>query len=239
MEYFINAHIDPLVIMFVIAFVYFAEKKSLTYSAVFLALSVLSKLVSIILLPLIIKQFGFKKSFSFAVIFIFVLFAGYFPFVYDDVNILTAIVKYLAQWEFNASIYYLIKLFTQNGVTARLICLIGLTLSVFLISYKYKDFSKAVYAVLISFIVFAATLYPWYLGWIAVVNPLFGYYSVTSLFFTINFSNFTPLAPAWEEFTFVLLIQYVPFFVFLVYEIFNNRKIDNFKNVFSLKQKTE
>lgn len=218
MEYFINAHIDPLIIVFIIVFVFYTEKNSLTYSAVFLALSFLSKLVSLILLPLVIKQFGFKKSFSFIMIFLAVLFAGYFPFVYDDINVLTAITKYLSHWEFNASIYYLIKMVAQNGVTARLICFIGLVLSVLLISYKYKDFSKAVYTVLIVFIVFAATLYPWYLGWIAVLNPLFVYSSVTSLLFAINFSNFTPLAPEWKEFTFVLLIQYIPFYVLIVYD---------------------
>lgn len=219
MEYFVNAHIDPLLIMFLTMFVYYSEKKNLKLSAFFLALSVLSKVISIILFPLILKQFGFKRSFVFILLFAVTIIAGYLPFIYEDIYVLTALNKYAAKWEFNASTYYLLKLIFADGTIARIICYAGLLISIFIISFKYKDFSKAVYAVLIAFIVFAATLYPWYLGWIAVLNPMFNFYSVSSLLFTINFSNFTPLAPEWKEYVVVLLIQYIPFYVLLGYEI--------------------
>ncbi len=230
MEYFVNAHIDPLLITFLIMFVYYSEKKNLKLSALFLALSVLSKVISIILLPLILKQFGIKKSIIFILIFVLTIIAGYLPFIYDDINVLIALNKYVAKWEFNASIYYLLKIIFADGTIARIICNAGLSISIFIISYKYKDFSKAVYGVLIAFIVFVATLYPWYLGWIAVLNPVFNFYSVTSLLFTINFSNFTPLAPEWKEYVPVLMIQYILFYVLLSYDFYWN-KIDSGKHL--------
>lgn len=236
MEYFVNAHIDPLLIMFIVMFVYHSEKRNTKLSALFLALSVLSKVISIILLPLILKQFGIKKSIIFILIFVLTIIAGYLPFVFDDINVLIALNKYVAKWEFNASIYYLLKLIFSDGTIARMICYAGLGISIVIISFMYKDFSKAVYGVLIAFVVFAATLYPWYLGWIAVLNPVFNFYSVTSLLFTINFSNFTPLAPEWKEYVPVLLIQYVLFYVLLFYDfgkkiLKNNHAVDKTINV--------
>ena len=114
----------------------------------------------------------------------------------------------------------LLKYFLDDGNLAKIICGSAFIVSVGIISYKYKDFTKAAYSIFISLIVFSITLYPWYLGWIAALNPVQAFYSVTSLLFTSNFTNFTTLAPVWKEYFIVLLIQYIPFFILLVMDVF-------------------
>jgi alpha-1,6-mannosyltransferase len=219
MEFFINAHLDPLGIMFMIIFIYYLESGKHLAAAVPFALSFLSKLFPIILIPLLIKKLGIKKFFYFFLIFFFITFSFYYPFVYHDPQIFTALFKYISRWEFYGSAYNLFKWITSDGETARLICTAMLIASVGMIANYYKDFIKGTFAVFLCLFIFTATLYPWYLGWLAVLNPFAGFASALSLFFTINFTNFTPLAEVWKEYTIILFIQYVPFFLLLIYDL--------------------
>ena len=221
MEYFINAHIDVVGITFLIMFLYYMEKGKFNLSAVFFALSFLSKFYPLMLFPLLIKKAGIKKLIPFTLIFLMVTSLFYIPFITKDFAIKNALSMYLSRWEFNGSIYNLIKIFS-DGQTARIICGILLLVTIGIISVSYRDFVKGSFGILLSFIIFASTVYPWYLGWMAAVNPLVSFYSVFSLLFTVNFSNFTPLGKVWHEYWRVLVIEYIPFFI-LLYIDFHKR----------------
>ena len=224
LEYFVNAHVDPVGIMFFVLFIYFVLKDNVPLSAVSLALSFLSKLYPIFLLPLILKKFGFKKSVLFGVIFAVMVVAAFIPFLPKDRFVAESLLKYMTHWQFNSSFYYIFLNILHNGYNAKIICNIMLVVTVLSISIFYKDFIKAVCYVLIAVIAFSATIYPWYFGWAAAVNPLFGFYSLFSLFFTINFSNLTPLSVGWKEYWWVLLIEYIPFYLFLIFDIFRQAR---------------
>ncbi|MFO7447870.1 MAG: glycosyltransferase 87 family protein [Ignavibacteriaceae bacterium] len=217
MEYFVNAHIDVVGLSFLIMFIYYLEKGKITLPAIFFALSFLTKLYPLMLIPLLIKKIGLKKLLIFLIWFAGITFLFYLPFIYKDIYVTESLVKYMQHWEFNASVYNLLKYFT-NGQAAREICAILLIISVASIATRYTDFTRGVFGVFLAYIIFAATLYPWYLGWLAVLNPFAGFVSVISLFFTANFSNFTPLGEVWREYFWVLLLQYIPFFGLLVYD---------------------
>ena len=217
MEYFINAHIDVVGITFLIMFLYYIEIGKINHSAVFFALSFLSKFYPLVLFPLLLKRTGFKKLISFTLIIGVITIIFYIPFITKDLAIKNALTMYLSRWEFNGSVYNIIKLFS-DGQTARIICNILLLITIGIISVRYKDFIKGSFGILLSFIIFASTVYPWYLGWVAAVNPLVNFYSVFSLFFTVNFSNFTPLGKVWHEYWRVLVIEYVPFFILLFWD---------------------
>lgn len=227
MEYFINAHLDPIGIMFMMMFIYFSEKGRYILSSFTFSLAVLSKLYPVILFPLVIKKFGIKKSFIFSLITLILVITIYLPFLNWNLTTFSALKNYLSNWEFNGSIYNLLKYFLDNGNLVKIICGAAFIISAGIISYKFKDFTKGAYSIFISLIIFSITLYPWYLGWIAALNPMFAFYSVTSLLFTSNFTNFTPLAPVWKEYLIVLLIQYIPFFILLAIDTLRlrNRRV--------------
>jgi len=220
MEYFINAHLDPIGIMFMIMFIYFTERDKHIYSAITFSFAVLTKLYPIILFPIIIKKFGIKRSFIFLILSVVLITTIYLPFLNWNFSTFSALTNYLSNWEFNGSVYNLLKIFLSDGGVIKLICGSAFIVTVGIISIRYKDFSKAAYGIFIGLIIFSVTLYPWYLGWIAAINPVFAFYSVTSFLFTINLTNFTPLAPVWKEYLWVLLIQYIPFFILLIMDIF-------------------
>jgi alpha-1,6-mannosyltransferase len=218
MEYFINAHIDVVGITFLILFLYHLEKGRTNVSAIFFAISFLVKFYPIMLFPLLIKKIGIKKLLPLTLIFILISSIFYFPFITKDLAIKNALTTYLLRWEFNGSVYNLLKL-VSDGNIARILCGIMLIISVAVISFKYRDFINAAFGVLLSVIIFATTVYPWYLGWISALNPVLNFYSILSLLFTSNFSNFTPLGKVWQEYWRVLVIEYIPFFILLYVDL--------------------
>ncbi len=224
MEFFINVHLDPLGITFFILFIYLLEKGDYLKSAVPFALSFLAKFQPIFLFPLLLKKIGFKKTIYFGLIFLGIVILCYSPFVYKNFSIQSALFTYLAKWEFNGSVYKILKvMFGNNAQIAHQAVGILLPVSILIISFKYKNFIKAVYGVFICLIIFNTTVYPWYLGWIAAVNPLVQFASLMSLFFTINASNFTPLGSVWQEYYRVAVVEYVPFFILLAYDLLTEK----------------
>lgn len=218
MEYFINAHIDAVGIAFFILFLYYIEKGKNNLSAVYFALAFLTKFYPLMIFPLLIKKIGMKKLIPFSLIFLFTTIIFYTPFLTSDIAVKNSLTTYLLRWEFNGSVYNLIKMLS-DGDLARIICGILLIIAIAVISYKYRDFVNGAFGVLLSFVIFATTIYPWYLGWIAAVNPVLNFYSVFSLLFTSNFSNFTPLGKVWQEYWRVLVIEYFPFFLLLYIDL--------------------
>ncbi len=219
MEYFINSHIDAVGIMFFIVFVYLILSERHIQAAFVFSLSVITKMIPIFTFPLLLKKLGLKKISVFTTIFLVTSLILLYPLIPESRPINQSFFTYLQNWSFNGSVYSLLNGIFENGLLARQITAVLFVLTVLIISAKYTDFLKAAYSVFIAFTVFAATLYPWYLGYLAALNPFFGFYSVLSLFFTINLTNLTPLADVWTEYTWVYIVEYVPFYFLLAIEL--------------------
>ncbi len=217
METFVNAHIDIIGAAFLIIFIYLIETDKFYRASIAFSLSFLSKLFPLFLFPLLIKKIGLKRTIIFGFFFVLITAVFYYPFISKNLGVITALQKYLNNWEFNGSVYKIAKLLTDS-YTARRICAGLFAVLIIWVSYKYKDFTGAVLTVFLGLIIFSTTLYPWYLQWAASLNPVLNFYSLYSLFFTVNFTNFSPLGPVWKEYAFVVFVQYFPFYVLLYYD---------------------
>ncbi len=218
--------------MFLVLFIYFLEKNKLICSSLTFSFAVLIKFLPLMLLPLIYKMIGIKKFLILSSILLLTSIFFYIPFVSDGLNLFNHLFKYLQHWEFNGSVYLFIKMFS-NGEIAREVCSVLLFGTVIFITIKGKDLLTGIYYIFLAYFIFTTTLYPWYLGWGAALNPFFGFFSLMSLFFTVNFSNFTPLAEVWTEYTIVILLEYIPFFLLLIYDLRRERKLKNQDRVLS------
>ncbi len=218
MEYFINIHLEPFAIVFMIIFIYYMEKGYHLIAAVPFTFAFLSKFYPIILFPLLIKKIRIKKTFYFTVIFSIITLLFYLPFVSDKLGIFKALGRYLENWDYNSSVFKILQMFTTDGDTIRLICSIGLMLSIGIIANMYLDFTRAALGIFIAFIVFSTTVHPWYLGWLAAINPVTNFISVLSLFFTVGLTSFSYIGK-WHDYTAVVLVEYTFFFLFLIYDL--------------------
>ncbi len=231
MEYFVNMHIDVVGIMFLVLFLYFLEKEKMLPAVFTFTLSFLTKLYPVFFIPLLVKRLRAQRFVYFVMIFVFTSVLFYYPFINGSLSIKDALFNYLGKWEFNASVYYLLTAFIPDRETARMICAILLFISIGYIANYYSNFIKAVFGVMLAVLIFSPTLYPWYLGWIAVINPFAGFYSVLSLLFTINLSNFSPLGAVWHEYFPVLFTEYAVFFILLAYDLYRERTGKTFKDL--------
>ncbi len=231
MEYFVNAHIDAAGIMFFIMFLYFLEKGKMLPSVFAFTLAFLTKLYPVFLIPLLVKKLRARSFLYFVMIFIFISVLFYYPFFNGSQSVTKMLSIYANKWEFNASIYYLLTAALADGETARLICGILLFISIGYIASYYKDFIKGVFGVLLAVIILSPVVYPWYLGWISAVNPFAGFYSVLSLLFTVNLSNFTPLGKVWHEYFPVIFTEYAVFFILLAYDLYHKKTGKTFRDL--------
>ncbi len=226
MEYFINSHIDVIGIMFFTMSLYFMQRNKPFYFALSYSFAILSKLFPLFFIFVVVKKFGWKNSLRYGALSLLTIILFTIPFVPQEREISASLFTYLSQWSFNGSVYKVLLEIIDTVAVSRLISLLLFAGSVFYISVKFSDSLKAVYLIWIAYIIFTPTLYPWYLGWIAALNPLFAFSSINSLLITINVSNFTPLSAEWTEFWWAALIQYIPFYGWLIWDLFKTKRTE-------------
>ncbi len=224
MEYFINSHLDAAGIALFMASLFLFVKNKWKWSAVLLALAVSVKLYALLAFPFLFKKLGIKKGAAYGLILALVFSLTMAPFAGAGKMLYSALTKYLSSWSFNGGIYTFFNQFIHNGYTTHTLVFILLIVSLLIIFVYFKKTIRSIYLAWAAYIVLAPTLYPWYLGWIAALHPLIGFYSISAFLFLINLSNITPLQTQWREFTWVLLVEYIPFFALFIFDLYLMRK---------------
>jgi hypothetical protein len=95
--------------------------------------------------------------------------------------------------------------------------------------FRSINFIQRSFILTASFLLLTPTLHPWYLIWIIPFLVFLPNFSWLLLTFLIQASYFVlkeyALSSVWEESVWILLFQYVPFFVLLIWEYLDKRKI--------------
>ncbi len=174
-----QCHFEGMMVAFLIAAIYFLFRNRIIISAIFLACSIATKLLPLIFLPIILIYLRDKKriiEYMISLILSSVLMWMMF-FDYSMVpNYLASVDLYFQKFEFNASIYYLVRqlgywasgynLIASIGPLLGLITL-GLVLSLaFGIRRVEEKQPKVVRVMFFSFVIYlflATTVHPWYL----------------------------------------------------------------------------
>jgi alpha-1,6-mannosyltransferase len=106
-----NLHFEALMIFFLLASYWFLVRNQLVVSALFFSLAICTKLLPIIFLPLLIVRLGWKRvSIYYACVFVFTL-LFLLPLLNWEIvsGFRESIGYYFKKFEFNASIYYLVR----------------------------------------------------------------------------------------------------------------------------------
>jgi hypothetical protein len=171
-----NAHFDGVMIFFVLLSFLLLLKNKWQASAIFLGLGIATKLLPVLFLPLIMNKLGWKKGVLYSII-TGVTAIVLFALVLDVATIhhmLNSIDLYIRKFEFNASVYYvvryigtLIKGYNIIAVAGPFLILLS-SLIILLISFKGKKiseisiFNKALLTISVWFL-FSTTVHPWYI----------------------------------------------------------------------------
>ena len=231
-EFFINAHIDILILFFISAFIYFTLSGNTGPAFLFLSLSILSKTYSLIFLPLYVFHLYrsgmsikniFLQSFYFFLPMLFLTFYGS-----SIGNIYMTMQNYMQNWYSNNLIFLslnsLLQLFDVfDHQIARMIMIVFFLIAYLFILKSKLSVIQKLYLVSFFYLFFAHTVHQWYVTLIVLFLPMCFSYSALYWSGIIGLTNITIFYflrdNVWEDFIPVLIAEYVVLAVLIVYDI--------------------
>jgi hypothetical protein len=169
-------HFEGVMIFFVLLSFLLLLKSNWQGSAIFLGLGIATKLIPVLFLPLIVNRLGWKKGLIYSTIAgltTVILFALLFDITTIQ-HLLASVDLFIRRFEFNASVYYLVRLIGSLLTGYNIIALAGPILYllaiglILLFSFRNKKNIGQPYFVTELFIIttwylFSTTVHPWYL----------------------------------------------------------------------------
>ena len=178
-----NLHFEGVMLFFLIASLYLLHQKKWLGSAGLLGISVSVKLIPLLFLPLYYRWFstdlnkGFFKLAGFYFIVLGTVIFTFTPFLSAQFisNFSKTIFLWFQNFEFNASIYYIIRWMGFKIVGWNMIAIIGKILPLFVILFillftflrKNKSTQQLITSMLFGvsiYFLFSTTIHPWYIA---------------------------------------------------------------------------
>ncbi len=227
-----NAHFESLCIFFLLASFYCLKKKKLLVSSALFSLSIATKLLPIMFLPIFIIYFKDRKR-------LFNYYAGitlfttllFIPFLMglDLLNFLSSLDLYFQRFEFNASLYFILRWLGKLITGYNQIWLLGpfLTISAIFVMVRilfrkkfineFKGLIHVSFLFFLTYLLFATTIHPWYLSFPIVLMVFKPRLYVLVWSFTVIFSyalynsyiqDISPITWVYLEYMIVGLVYY-------------------------------
>lgn len=180
-----NAHFEGLMIFFTLIAIKMIVLKKYKRGALALALGVATKLIPLLLFPFLLKALPKKARIPFTIVFIVGCLALFAPLLNPTfiVHFSASIDLYFRSFEFNASVYYVVREIGSLLVGYNLIGLIGPSL--FLLSalsllyfwwkqvpFLVNDALKSSLYALSTYYILATTVHPWYISMLLMLGIL-------------------------------------------------------------------
>ena len=231
LELTVNLHFEGLVLFFLISSLLLMRKKSMLLSGASWGMAIGVKLLPLMLIPSLISMKKSKKSIGFwfgAGVICLVTFG---PLLIDSswINFSQSLKLYQGKFEFNASIYYLLREigfwiqgYNTIATLTKILSIVTLSLIIW-ISWKRKlesiqELSQLWLSIFLIYLLFQPVVHPWYiipaLG-LSILNrsSVFILWSFTSIFSYQAYQNLNFTENSW-----MLIIEYLPLFLLILIE---------------------
>lgn len=229
-----NLHFEAVMIFFTLLATWLLLDGRFALSAGALALAIGTKLLPLLLLPLVIRRIGWKPGIIYTLLTGLLTAALFAPFASLELaqNIFSSINLYFQKFEFNASLYYILRavgywIKGYNTIKFIGVVLSGtILLSTLWIAFRWRLIPASVQllAILTVYLSFATTVHPWYVTTLlaASVFTPFRYPLVWSAL--IPLSYFTYHTAPYEENLWLTALEYSIVLVVGTLEIINYRQ---------------
>lgn len=228
MEFAGSGHLDSAGIFFLVAAFYFAMRSRPLHAAFALALSILSKLMPLLFLPILFN----RRIRSAGLVFVATIAAAYVFFMKEGQSLFHSFGVYAESWVFNASLYELFFMSFKDGFSARAVSGV-LLLAWMVFSYcrylRSRASSTSLFqlgiSLLSALLLLSPVVHPWYICWMIpfmVVLPRASWIVFSgTVFISYWILKGYFLNGVWEENNFIKLAVYAPLFLLLVIETVN------------------
>jgi hypothetical protein len=235
-----NLHFEAFVIFFLLWTIYEFEKRRTNKSAIAMGLAISFKLVPLVLLASFFKKLDLKQYIKFILLACLVAVISFLPFVFSDAleGISTSTSLYFMNFEFNASLYYLIReigfvvkgynIIGTAGPLMGILAFAGMVIFNILASSKMKLPERMLWTYMIYFL-FATTVHPWYVLPILLLGILCDYKFPVFWTLTVFFTYLGYTQTAYQEHLAIVAVEYISLTIFIVFEVVkrikNNRQL--------------
>ncbi|MDQ6756341.1 MAG: hypothetical protein M3004_05345 [Bacteroidota bacterium] len=232
-----NVHFEGVMIFFVLFAFLLLLKKNWTRSAICLALGIATKLIPVIFLPLVINKLGWKKGMQYSLISLItslILFALVFDIATIQ-HMLNSIDLFIRKFEFNASIYYVVRYFGNQIKGYNIIAIAGpflillSALIIFIISFWNKNigwqffFTKALF-IITTWFLFSTTVHPWYICTVAAISIFTRHRYAIVWCYTATFSYYAYQSIPVKENLWLVAFSYLLMMGYAFWELLIERK---------------
>ncbi|MEX2231222.1 MAG: glycosyltransferase 87 family protein [Cyclobacteriaceae bacterium] len=241
-----NLHFEGFMIFFFLLGIFLLSRQKQLASSLAYALSICTKLIPLIFLPLLIRQLPWKQTIAYwAVTGVFTL-LFFVPLL--NMNIIhglsSSLGYYFQRFEFNASIYYLVReagyfIFGFNIIqSAGPVLAVIATILILTISFRNLPsnfaadidpglFRKMLWCMLI-YLLFTTTLHPWYIITLLTISVFTTYRFplVWSGLIFLSYAGYTE--NAYNENLFLVAFEYIAVIAYLLYETVWMNRPDHF-----------
>jgi len=232
-----NLHFEGFMITFVLLFIHSIMNKQIVYAALTMAAAVAVKLVPLILVPFALGLLGFNrfiKFLGFLAIFGILFFIPIFWGI-DLANFMDSLDLYFRRFEFNASIYYLLRFLGFQIAGYNLIQWIGPSLGLlsfvgimyFAFTRRTNDIKVFFHSGLLAFTIYlllSTTIHPWYLSMIVILCLFtnFRYPIIWSYLILLTYINYS--YPIYQENLWIVFFEYAVVLSLILWEVKKKRK---------------
>ncbi|MFZ1703434.1 MAG: hypothetical protein WAT79_03755 [Saprospiraceae bacterium] len=206
-----NLHFEVLIVAFMAPMVYFFLEKKYIKSSFYYVLAIAAKLLPLILLPLLFLKLPKEKRFIFLAVLVFGLTLFFLPFVFQPgfFTLFESIDLYFQKFEFNASIYVILREIGLFLSGYNLIYYLGPFLGLLTIFgifkvlkfYQHIGFNlvfKPMVLMYSLYFILSTTIHPWYIIPILFFGSFTGFvypvvWSYVVVLSYVHYSDFSPL----------------------------------------------
>jgi hypothetical protein len=223
MYFGLDGHVDALGILFLFLMLLLLLKGRPVRAALSLGAAVLAKLHPLFLAPLLFREARGPMRLVLPAIPVLMLMAGGLLFLEPSGGLYESLLVFSSRWEFNGSVFSLLLELVGSNELAHLLCWGLFAGWILWLAAVDRPFLEKVFLAFLGFFVVAPVVHPWYLTWLAA---LLVYRWSLAVFVLLGLSNLSNIVVfryrslgLWEDDPLILLLEYLPFFVLLGWEI--------------------
>jgi len=178
-----NLHFEAVMIFFLTAAFYHLMIKRYSFSAVYTALAICTKMIPLLFLPLILKNIGWKNGMIYLASSAGIIIILFLPFIEKQLisNVWNSLSLYFQKFEFNASIYYLFREIGFKIVGYNTISILGKVLPIIstclilFVSFRgtkgtWQDFFNRALTILFIYYLLSLVVHPWYVSLLVLMS---------------------------------------------------------------------
>ena len=226
-----NLHAEGMMLFFILLSLFFLLRKKSAFAAIGYGLSVATKLMPVIYLPLFLKRDKFRRVLLFYFLVSVSIVICFTPLLSKDLidGMGSSFSLYFQKFEFNASIYYLVReigywvkgynIIATSGKYMAAFATIGILIYVLLESRTKNNFLESSMWILFIYLLFATTLHPWYV--VTLVGfSIFSSYRfpvIWSLTIFLTYAGYS--STGFSENLWLVALEYLVVIGYLVFEL--------------------